>query len=489
MFPEAELTSKGEGLYNVVVIGAGTAGLVTAAATAGMGGRVALVERDRMGGDCLNTGCVPSKALISSARLVAQVRRAEEWGLDPMEPRFDFARVFARMRERRAKIAPHDSAERFESLGVDVFRGQARFLSPREVEVDGRRLSARNFVIATGTRPAVPPVPGLSEVPFFTNETVFDDLREKPERLVVLGGGPVGCELGQAFARLGVHVTIVHRPPEILPKEDADAAVTVRRALEREGVAVLAGAEARRVSRSGRALVVEVGVAGSDSRIVNADAILVAAGRVARTDDLGLEAAGVARGKNGITVNRYLQTSQPHIYAAGDVVGGYRFTHVAGAHARVIARNILFPWWKAKWDDSVVPWCTYTSPELARVGWNEEDARKRGVQVDVWRQPFEEVDRAVVESEETGFAKVITRKGSDRILGATIVSEHAGDLLHELVLAMKAGVGLKQISSTIHAYPTFAEVSRQIADEYQKSRLTPGVRRLLEWWYRRARRA
>jgi pyruvate/2-oxoglutarate dehydrogenase complex dihydrolipoamide dehydrogenase (E3) component len=483
------VTTRGEGIYNVVVIGAGTAGLVTAAATAGLGGRVALVERNRMGGDCLNTGCVPSKALISSARLVQQIRRAQDWGLEPMDPRFEFVRVFERMRERRARIAPHDSQDRFESLGVDVFRGHARFLSPHEVEVDGRRLPAKNFVVATGTRPAVPQVPGLPDVPFFTNETVFDELREKPEHLVVLGGGPVGCEIGQVFARLGVRVTIVQRPNQILEKEDADAAGLVRGVLEQEGVTVLAGAQARRFARNGGAVRVEVEIRESERRTLDADAILVAAGRLANTDDLGLDAAGVALGKSGVTVNDYLQTSQPHIYAAGDVVGGYRFTHVADAHARVIARNILFPWWKTKWDDSVVPWCTYTSPEVARVGLNETDARKQGVEYDVWEQSLEELDRAVVESEEAGFAKVLTRKGGDRILGATVVSERAGDLVHELVLAMKAGVGLKKISGTIHAYPTFAEVSRKLADEYQKSRLTPGVRRLFEWLYRRARRA
>jgi pyruvate/2-oxoglutarate dehydrogenase complex dihydrolipoamide dehydrogenase (E3) component len=481
------MTAKGEGVYNVVVIGAGTAGLVTAAATAGLGGRVALVERDRMGGDCLNTGCVPSKALISSARLIGQIRRAADWGLEPMEPRFDFARVFERMRERRAKIASHDSQERFESLGVDVFRGHARFLSPHEVDVDGRRLTAKNFVIATGSRPKVPEIPGLSDVSFFTNETVFDELREKPDRLVVLGGGPVGCELGQVFARLAVRVTMVQRPPQILQKEDADAAGLVRRIFEQEGITVVAGARARRVSRNGGAIRIEVEIGESERRALDADAILVAAGRAPNTQDLGLEEAGVRHGKNGVVVDRYLQTSQPHIYAAGDVDGGYLFTHVADAHARVIARNILFPWWKARWDDSVVPWCTYTSPEVARVGLNETEARERGVDFDVWKQRFEEVDRAVVESEEVGFAKVLTRKGGDRILGATVVSERAGDLVHELVLAMKAGVGLKEVSGTIHAYPTFAEVSRKLGDAQQKGRLTPGVRRLFTWLYRRAR--
>ena len=478
---------KGEGVYNVVVIGAGTAGLVTAAATAGLGGRVALVERGLMGGDCLNTGCVPSKALISSARLIHQIGRAQDWGLEPHHARFDFSKVFARMRERRAKIAPHDSQERFESLGVDVFRGNATFLSPREVAVGDARLTAKNFVIATGSRPAIPPVDGLDRVPHFTSETLFDGMEEQPIRLVVLGGGPTGCELGQVFARLGSRVTIVQRPPRILPREDADAGELLRRQLEAEGIRIVTGSQARIAARQedrGRVWVEDA--AGARTRL-DCDAILIAAGRLPNIEGLGLEQAGVAFTKKGITVNEHLQTSRPHIFAAGDVVGPHQFTHVADSHARTIARNILLPWAMARRQDEVVPWCTYTSPEVARVGLSEEEARARGVAFDAWMQPLEDLDRAVVESEETGFARVLTAKGNDRIVGATIVAEWAGDLIHEFALAMKAGVGLKTISSTIHAYPTYAEIARRVADQQQKSRLTPLAKKLFAWLYRRAR--
>jgi pyruvate/2-oxoglutarate dehydrogenase complex dihydrolipoamide dehydrogenase (E3) component len=476
--------AKGEGNYNVVVIGGGTAGLVTAAGTAGLGGRVALIERNRMGGDCLNTGCVPSKALIASARMVENFRRADRWGLEGGEPRFDFDRVMARMRERRARIAPNDSQERFESLGVDVFGGAARFVSSHEVEVDGRRLRATNFVIAAGSRAGVPPIEGLKDVAYYTNETVFDELAGRPERMMVLGGGPIGCELGQAFARLGVRVTIVEVLPRILEKEDPDAAALVQRALEAEGVRVVTGARVRRASSEGR--IVRLELEGGER--LEAEALLVAAGRVPNVDGLGLEAAGVAfDAKKGIAVNEHLQTSQPHIYAAGDIAGSYQFTHVADHQARTVVRNVLTPWLKAKVDYSALPWCTYTDPEVARVGLNETEAKQKEVAHEVWLQPFDEVDRAVVESQEEGFAKVLTARGTDRILGATIVGERAGDLIHELVLAMRHSIGLKAISSTIHAYPTFAEVTRKAADRYQKSRLTPRARRLFDWLYRRRR--
>ncbi len=477
---------KGEGPYNVVVIGAGTAGLVTAAGTAGLGGRVALIERHRMGGDCLNTGCVPSKALISSARLIHQIRHAADWGLNRQEPQFDFARVFARMRHRRAKIAPNDSRERFERLGVDVFQGEARFVSPHEVAVGPVRLRAKNFVIAAGSQPAIPSVEGLENVPFFTNETIFDELHQKPEPLIILGGGPIGCELGQVFARLGTAVTILQRAPQILEKEDQDAAGLLRQRLEAEGVQILTGTEAKIAGRHGKTLRLWVEAEEGKRRPLDGDAILVAAGRVPNTEGLGLEAAGVRYTAKGITVNEYLQTSQPHIYAAGDIAGSYRFTHVADSHARTIVRNILTPWFKAK-PDRVVPWCTYTSPEVARVGLNENEAKAQRIACDVWTLRLEEVDRAVVESEEVGFAKVLTAKGSDRILGVTLVSEGAGDLLHEFVLAMKADVGLKTISDMIHAYPTFAEIARKVADRQQKARLTPFAKKLFAWLYARAR--
>lgn len=475
------MPGKGEGMYNVVVIGAGTAGLVTAAGTAGLGGRVALVERHRMGGDCLNTGCVPSKALIASARAAQHVREGRRWGLESQEPRFRFEDVMERVRERRARLAPHDSQERFESLGVDVFRGAARFVSPREVEVGGQRLRGRNFVIASGSRAGLPPIEGLAEARPFTNETIFDELRARPARLIVLGGGPIGCELGQAFARLGVQVTILEALPRLLDKEDEDAAAVVRRQLESEGVKVVTGARVQRASRTGGITRVDLEAAST----LEAEALLVAAGRRPNVEDLGLEAAGVAFDAKGVKVNAHLETSQPHIYAAGDVTGGYQFTHLADHHARTVVRNVLIPWVKTKADTSALPWCTYTSPEVARVGLSEAEARQQGVPHEVWVQPMSEVDRAVLENEEAGFAKVLTAAGRDRILGVTLVAERAGDLIHEFALAMKAGVGLKGISSTIHAYPTFAEVARKAADRYQKSRLTPRARRLFAWLYRR----
>ncbi|MEX1243772.1 MAG: mercuric reductase [Thermoanaerobaculia bacterium] len=475
-------------MYNVVVIGAGTAGLVTAAATATLGGRVALIERGRMGGDCLNTGCVPSKALISSARLVEQIRRADRWGIEPREPDFSFQTVMERMRERRARIAPHDSQERFEALGVEVFRGEARFVSPHEVSVGDRTLSARNFVIATGSRAVAPPIEGLtSSVRYYTNETIFDDPELKPEHLVVLGGGPIGCELGQAFARLGVRVTILERAARILEREDVDAADLLRLRFEAEGVTVWTGVDVRRVEARDKAIRLSVMSGRAREESITCDALLVAAGRRPNTEGLNLEAAGVDFTEKGVTVSGYLQTSQPHIYAAGDVVGSYQFTHVADHHARTVARNILFPWIKAGVEKRVVPWCTYTSPEVARVGLNEDEARKKGIEYDVFTRSFDDVDRAVVESEEIGFGKVLTEKGGDRILGVTLVGERAGDLLQPFVLAMKHGIGLRGIGSAIHPYPTFGEIARQLADERQKGRLTPFARRVLAWLYRRRR--
>lgn len=478
---------KGEGVYNAVVIGAGTAGLVTAAGLAGFGARVALIERNKMGGDCLDTGCVPSKALISSARLAAQIRRAPDWGLAPQEPRIDFEKVFARMRERRAEIAPHDSQERFESLGVDVFRGEASFVSPDELDVEGLRLHARNFVIASGSRPRVPRIEGLKDAPFYTNETVFDRLERKPARLVILGGGPIGCELGQMFARLGVETTIVQSARRILEKEDEDASDFVRRSLESDRVGILTGSETQMVTRNDHILRLWVQTDGGERQPIDCDALLVAIGRAPNVESLGLPKAGVAFTAKGVTVNEYLQTSQPHIYAAGDVIGKHYFTHVADAHARIVVRNILVAAFRAKMDNSVVPWCTFTDPELARVGLSEQDARAKGIGYDVWCQSFADLDRAVVESEARGFVKVLTRRGGDRILGVTLAAGRAGDLIHEFVLAMKAGVGLKTISSTIHAYPTFAEIARKVADRQQRSRLTPLVRRLAEWSLARRR--
>ena len=485
---------KGEGVYNVVVIGAGTAGLVTAAGTAGLGGRVALIERNLMGGDCLNFGCVPSKALISSARLIQQIRESEKWGLDQLEPQFVFEKVFERMRARRAKIAPHDSRERFESLGVDVFHGEARFVSPRQVEVNGQRLRARNFVIATGSRAVVPKIKGVESVPYFTNETIFEEVKEKPENMIVLGGGPIGCELAQTFQRLAVEVTILERGDQLLPKEDRDVAEFLEHRLIDEGVRVIKNADAHSVASSDTGKVAVQLLDQQPGRLAEltffADALLVAAGRRPNLESLDLKSAGVDVTERSVRVTDYLQTSQRHIYAVGDVIGPFLFTHMADAQARVVVRNILMPFQflRQKMDYSVVPWCTYTDPEIAHVGLGEKEAQRKNIDYDLFVVPLEDVDRAVVESEEAGFAKVLTQKGSDKILGAIIVAPHAGDLLHEFVLAMKAGIGLATIASTIHAYPTFAELARKAGDKYNRTRLTPNAKKIFTWLYGRARK-
>jgi pyruvate/2-oxoglutarate dehydrogenase complex dihydrolipoamide dehydrogenase (E3) component len=486
--------TKGLGIYNVVVIGGGTAGLVAAAGTAGLGGRVALIERNKMGGDCLNYGCVPSKALIASARAINRIRHACELGLEVQEPRFEFENVFESMRGRRARIAPNDSAERFESLGVDVFFGQASFVSPHEIAVDGRTLRAKNFVIATGTRASIPPIEGIRDVPYFTNETIFDQLRRKPESMIVLGGGPIGCELGQAISRFGVKVTIVEVLDQILPKEDVEVADCVETLLEAEGIRVLRSSRATRVcKRDGKTHFDLVRTPratdeGKPMKVI-ADTLLISAGRVPNIAELNLEAAGVRCGPLGVEVNAYLQTSQPHIYAAGDIVGSYQFTHTADAHARVVVRNILMPLQllRQRIDYSAMPWCTYTDPEIARVGLNERDAKRENLGYDLICVRTSELDRAVVEGEELGFVKVLTAKGTDEILGVTLMAAHAGDLLPEFVLAMKHHIGLSKLASTIHAYPTFAELARKVGDRYNRKRLTPFLKRIFTWLYRRAR--
>jgi pyruvate/2-oxoglutarate dehydrogenase complex dihydrolipoamide dehydrogenase (E3) component len=485
---------KGEGIYNVVVIGAGTAGLVTAAGTAGLGGRVALIERNKMGGDCLNFGCVPSKALISSARLIQQIREAEKWGLDRQSPQFVFEKIFERMRVRRAKIAPNDSQERFESLGVNVFRGEGRFVSPHEVEVNGQKLRAKNFVIATGSRAAIPNIEGIEDVPYFTNETIFDGLKEKPESMIVLGGGPIGCELTQTFCRIGTQVTMIQRADQLLPREDRDVAEFLERRLINEGVRIIKNANARAVAIADAGKIALEILDRQWGRLAErtffADALLVAIGRSPNLQSLDLKSAGVEVNEKGVRVTDYLQTSQRHIYAVGDVVGPFLFTHMADAQARVVVRNILMPFQflRRKMAYSVVPWCTYTDPEIAHVGLGEKEANRKSVNYDLFLVPLEDVDRAVVESEETGFAKILTAKGSDKILGATIVAPHAGDLLHEFVLAMYAKIGLGKIASMIHSYPTLAELARKAGDKYNKTRLTPTAKKIFTWLYERARK-
>jgi pyruvate/2-oxoglutarate dehydrogenase complex dihydrolipoamide dehydrogenase (E3) component len=447
-----------------------------------------------MGGDCLNFGCVPSKALISSARLIQQIREAEKWGLDQQQPQFAFEKIFDRMRARRAKIAPNDSQERFESLGVDVFRGEARFVSPHEIEVNGQKLRAKNFVIATGSHATIPEIEGIDTVPYFTNETIFDELKGKPESMIVLGGGPIGCELAQTFRRFGIKVTILQRGDQLLPREDRDVAQFLERRLINEGVRIIKNADARSVGTSDAGKVALEFLDRQSGRIAErtffTDALLIAIGRTPNFGRLALKSAGVDVNERGMCVNDYLQTSQRHIYAAGDVIGRFLFTHMADAQARVIVRNILVPFQflRQKMDYSVVPWCTYTDPEVAHVGLGEKEAKQKNVDYDLFVVPLEDVDRAVVESEDAGFVKVVTAKDSDKILGATIIGPHAGDLLHEFVLAMKAGIGLGAVGSTIHAYPTFAELARKAGDKYNKTRLTPRAKKVFSWLYERARK-
>ena len=480
----SEAETKGQGVYNVVVIGAGTAGLVTAAGTVGLGGRAALIEAKKMGGDCLNYGCVPSKALISSAKLLERIRHANKMGLGKMEPSFRFEDVFARMRERRAKIEPNDSVERFEGLGVDVFQARAKFVSPHEVELDdGTRLKARNFVVATGTTALVLPIRGLDTVPYYTNETIFDEMPTAPSSMIILGGGPIGCEFAQVMSRLGVRVKLVELLPRLLPRDDADASGLITERFADEGIEVLTGTKATRFEHKDGVTIATVENASGEHEL-RAEALLVATGRKANVQNLGLEEAGVAYDYRGVTVDETLTTSQSHIFACGDVAGPYQFTHTADYQARVVVRNILIPWFKSKADYTWVPWVTYTDPEVAQCGLTEDEAKKKNVAYDVFRFDWEDLDRAITDSETTGFVKVLTKKDTDRILGATVVGFHGGDVMHELLVAGKHGIGLSKLSGTIHAYPTLSACVQRVADAYQKTKLTPTVANIFKWLYK-----
>jgi len=464
--------------YHLVVAGAGTAGLVTAAGAAGLGARVALVERHLMGGDCLNVGCVPSKGIIRAARAWHEARSAgRRFGGPYAVGDGDFAAAMARMRKIRAAISRHDSAERVAGLGVDVFLGQGHFIASDALEVGGAVLRFQKAVIATGARPAVPPIEGLEEAGFLTNETVFE-LTELPRRLAVVGGGPIGCELAQAFARFGSEVTLLDMMPRVLPREDGDAAEVVQRAMARDGVRFELGVEVRGVDRRDGAAVIRFersdpkGAAGE----LACDRILLAVGRAANVEGLGLEAAGVEYSKKGVRVDERLRTSNRRVFAAGDVASQYQFTHVADALARIAIQNALFHG-RAKASDLVIPWCTFTSPEVAHVGLYAKEAEERGQAVDSLTVPLSELDRARLDGEDEGFLRLHLAKGKDRILGATLVAAHAGDMLGELCLAITAGVGLGKIASTIHPYPTQGEVVKKAADLWRRGKLTPGVKK------------
>ena len=474
--------------YHLVVIGAGTAGLVSAAGAAGLGAKVALIERHLMGGDCLNVGCVPSKGVIRAARAWQEARQGwERFGAPAADPqsRGDFGAAMARMRRLRAGISENDGARRFQSLGVDVFLGDARFIAPDAVEVGGKRLRFRRAVIATGARAAVPAIPGLAEVGPLTNETIFN-LVDLPARLAVIGGGPIGCEMAQAFARFGSRVTLLDKDGHVLIREDADAAAIVQRAMLSDGVELEFHVKVVEVKRRGAEKVIIFEVAG-ERREVAADQILVAAGRAPNTEGLGLEAAGVKYSQRGVEVDHRLRTSNPTIYACGDVANTagtgsrFQFTHVADAQARIVIQNALF-FGRAKVSALTVPWCTYTTPEIAHVGLYEQDAQARSVAVDTLTVPLSTVDRAILDGADEGFLRVHLKRGSDRILGATLVAEHAGDMIGELCLAVTHRIGLGKIASVIHPYPTQGEVIKKAADTWRRGKLTPGVKKLFRGW-------
>ena len=463
---------------NLIVIGAGSAGLVASLIAATVKSKVTLIERHRMGGDCLNTGCVPSKALIRSARIAQYARRAGEFGLAPMAVEVNFPRVMERVQQVVKTIEPHDSVERFTGLGVTCVQGEARILSPWEVEVNGEILSARNIVIASGARPRVPDIPGLAALDYLTSDTVWD-IREAPQRLLVLGAGPIGCELAQAFARLGCQVMLASHTGCILPREDPEAAQQVLGAFERQGMAVHLGYEAQSFSVDAAGQHCVFATAEGPQELVF-DRVLLAVGRSANVENMGLEELGVGLTAAGtVAVDDYLRTAVPTIAACGDVAGPYMFTHMASHQAWYAAVNALFGRFrKFKVDYSVVPWATFTDPEVARVGLNEMQARERNIAFEVTRYDIDDLDRAIADSEAHGFIKVLTVPGRDRILGATIVGYHAAELINEFVLAMKHGIGLNKILATIHIYPTLSESNKFLAGEWRKARKPE---RLLGW--------
>jgi len=470
--------------YNLIAIGAGSAGLVTSYIGAAVKAKVALIEKHRMGGDCLNTGCVPSKALIRTARLLAEARDSARYGVRRMDAEFDFAEAMERVQAVIGKIEPHDSVERYTGLGVDVIEGAARILSPWEVEVNGRRISARSLVIATGARPTVPALPGLDQVDHYTSDSVWS-LRVQPKRLLVLGGGPIGCELAQCFARLGSEVAIVGRAPRLLPREDADAGAAIAARFAREGIRVATGHRALRVEKDGAGGVLVAEHAGTEVRLPF-DCLLRALGRSANVSGFGLEELGVRLDPRGtIEHDALLRTNFPNIHVCGDVAGPYQFTHVAAHQAWYAAVNaLLAPFWSFRADYRVIPWATFTDPEVARVGLSEDEATAQGVAYELTRYGIDDLDRAIADGADEGYVKVLTEPGKDRILGATIVGAHAAELLAEFVLAMKWGIGLNKLLGTIHTYPTMAEANKYAAGVWKKAHAPQGALRWAERFFR-----
>ena len=468
-------------VYDLVVVGGGTAGLVSAVGAAGLGARVALVERHLLGGDCLNVGCVPSKALIRSARAAADARRAAGLGIDVGAVQPDFDAIMRRMRERRAGISPNDSAQRIHSAGVDLFFGDAAFTSARALDVNGLSLRFRRAVIATGGRPTAPPVPGLSDIDYLTNETLFS-LTELPRRLLVIGGGPIGCELAQAFARFGSAVTVFDRAAHVLPREDPDAAAVVQRRLVKDSVDLELGVKLiEAVDDGGEVCLRFERPDGAGIAEARGDRLLVAAGRAPNIEGLGLDAAGVSVSRPGVTVNDQLRTSNRRVYAAGDVCSAFQFTHAADAMARLVIQNALF-YGRRRASALVIPWCTYTDPEVAHVGLYEQEARQRGHEVQTITVELTDVDRAVIDDDTDGFVRVHHERG--RLLGCTIVASHAGELIGEATFALTHRHTLSDLSSTIHPYPTQTEALRKAGAQYRRALLTPRVRALMERYFR-----
>lgn len=472
---------------NLIVIGAGSAGLVSAYIAAGAKAKVTLIEAHRMGGDCLNFGCVPSKALIKSARIAHQMRHADRYGLEPVEPKVLFSSVMERVHNVIAEIEPHDSVERYTSLGVEVLQGYAKLIDPWTVEIalnngGSQRLTTRAIIIATGAQPFVPPIPGIDEVGYVTSDTLWDRLRNRPsapKRLVVLGGGPIGCELAQSFARLGSEVIQIEMAPRLMIREDEDAASLVEASLKSDGVQVLTNHKAVACGVEAGEKWIEVDHAGEKRRIAF-DEIIAAVGRAPRLKGFGLEELGI-KVDRVVETNEYLQTLHPNILAAGDVAGPYQFTHVAGHQAWFAAINALFGDLKRfKADYSVIPWATFTDPEVARVGLSEAEAKQKNIPHEVTRFGIDDLDRAIADGSARGFVKVLTVPGKDKILGATIVGEHAGDLLAEFVFAMKHGHGLGKILGTIHIYPTLAEANKMVAGQWRRDHINAFLLSLLE---------
>ncbi len=461
---------------DICIIGGGSGGLSVAAGAAQMGARTILIEKHRMGGDCLNTGCVPSKALIAAAEAAETVRRSGVFGVNGHEPNIDFAKVHDHVHGVIAGIAPHDSVERFEGLGVQVIQGAARFTGPKEVEVEGRRIRARRFVIATGSSPALPPIPGLDEVPFLTNESVFD-LKERPDHLIVVGAGPIGAELAQAQRRLGARVTLLE-VASLMAKDDPEAAEVVRRRLVAEGIDLHEGIRIEALARKGNGVAVKIEAEG-ETREITGSHLLVAAGRRPNVNGLGLQSAEIDYSSRGIVVDKRLRTSNRRVFAIGDVIGGYQFTHMAGYHAGIVIRNALFAL-PAKVNDSAVPWVTYTDPEVAQVGLTEAQAREQhGDAVRVSRWSFAENDRARAEHATEGFVKVVTGKRG-RILGATLVGRHAGELLQPWILAITQGLKIGAMAGITAPYPTLGEINKRAAGAYFTEALFgPGTRRVV----------